>query len=336
MSSIIRGLWAGLRAGGASDRIAAGDDPRGHSRGPAGRRCGRRRRGAGPVLEPLEGRALLSQVTYHGGQLPTHAEIQPSFLGSARATNPDLAPLTNPIVVGPDVPVQDSGHGNTLVLRPGMSIRSPDQSAAQDSGYGYILVMQGDGNLVEYRSDGQVMWNTGTYGHPGAYAVMQSDGNLVVYSSTGQWLWNSYTYGHPGAFLTLLSTGEITIDAPNGTPLWSSQKMEPGEVLHPGPPNDPAACMQIDSPNGQYELIMQSDGNLVEYGPGNQVIWDSGTYGHPGAEAIMQTDGNLVVYSATGQALWDSGTYGHPGSYLVLIDTGTLAIVDEGTVIWSV
>ena len=46
--------------------------------------------------------------------------------------------------------------------------------------------MQGDGNLVEYGPGGQVMWNAGTNGNPGAYAIMQGDGNLVVYSSAGQ------------------------------------------------------------------------------------------------------------------------------------------------------
>ena len=43
------------------------------------------------------------------------------------------------------------------------------------------------------------------------------------------------------------------------------------------------ANQSISSPNGQYQLIMQGDGNLVEYGPGGQAIWDSVTYGNPGA-----------------------------------------------------
>jgi hypothetical protein len=96
------------------------------------------------------------------------------------------------------------------------------------------------------------------------------------------------------------------------------------------------ANQSISSPDGQYQLIMQGDGNLVEYGPGGQAIWDSVTYGNPGASAVMQGDGNLVVYSAAGTALWNSGTYGNPGASLVLDDGGTLEIVDQGAVIWSV
>ena len=41
------------------------------------------------------------------------------------------------------------------------------------------------------------------------------------------------------------------------------------------------ANQSIYSPNGQFQLIMQGDGNLVEYGPGGQVIWDAGTNGNP-------------------------------------------------------
>ena len=50
----------------------------------------------------------------------------------------------------------------------------------------------------------------------------------------------------------------------------------------------------------------------------------------------MQGDGNLVVYGPAGTALWWSGTNGHAGASLVLDDGGTLAIVYQGTVIWSV
>ena len=74
------------------------------------------------------------------------------------------------------------------------------------------------------------------------------------------------------------------------------------------------ANQSIYSPNGQYQLIMQGDGNLVEYGPGGQVIWDAATNGNPGAYATMQGDGNLVVYSSAGAALWWSGTNGNAGA----------------------
>ena len=87
-------------------------------------------------------------------------------------------------------------------LTAGGTMRSPDELQALSRPF--QLVMQGDGNLVmrtEVRRDGYLYellgyrpyWQSGTSGHPGAYAVMQRDGNLVVYSPGGQPLWNSGT-----------------------------------------------------------------------------------------------------------------------------------------------
>src|SRR4051794_9473372 len=57
---------------------------------------------------------------------------------------------------------------------------------------------------------------------------------------------------------------------------------------------------KIVSPNGQYTLIQQDDGNLVEYGPDGRALWASDTFGSK-FQAVMQKDGNLVVYSASGK-----------------------------------
>jgi hypothetical protein len=57
---------------------------------------------------------------------------------------------------------------------------------------------------------------------------------------------------------------------------------------------------------------MQEDGNFVLYetaGTAN-VLWDSGTFGSPGAFLRCQDDGNLVVYEATGSiAIFASNTF---------------------------
>ncbi len=140
----------------------------------------------------------------------------------------------------------------------------------------------------------------------------------------------------PARSSALLSTGDLMIYAPTGALLWSSEGMEPGEVLYPGPQIDPNACMRIDSPGGVYTLIMQGDGNLVEYSPSGQAVWNSATYGNPGAYAIMQGDGNLVVYSSNGHALWNSQTYGNPGAFLTIADNGLLTIYNVyGQPIWQ-
>jgi len=41
------------------------------------------------------------------------------------------------------------------------------------------------------------------------------------------------------------------------------------------------------SPNGEFVLIMQGNGNLVEYAPGNRPVWATGT-NRGGSIARMQ------------------------------------------------
>ena len=93
---------------------------------------------------------------------------------------------------------------------------------------------------------------------------------------------------------------------------------------------NPGDTLQVDesleSPNGQFSLRLQEDGNLVLYGQGGQPLWASGTDGQEVATATMQDDGNLVLYSAGGDAVWASNTVGNGGAYLVVQDDGNLVI----------
>lgn len=83
----------------------------------------------------------------------------------------------------------------------------------------------------------------------------------------------------------------------------------------------------IVSDDGRYRLVMQLDGNLVEYGP-NGAVWASGTYS-PGAKAVMQLDGNLVVYAAGGASIWSTHTFAG-NSTLVVQNDGNLVIYGPG------
>lgn len=87
----------------------------------------------------------------------------------------------------------------------------------------FQLIMQSDGNLVEYTStsNGYPMWYTGT-STSGDYVIMQTDGNLVVYTSGGTALWSSQTNGNPGAYLSVQTDGNMVIYSSGGSPLWSS------------------------------------------------------------------------------------------------------------------
>ena len=83
------------------------------------------------------------------------------------------------------------------------------------------------------------------------------------------------------------------------------------------------------SGDGRFRFVMQGDGNLVLYAPGNVPLWASNTSGHTNVwDAVMQSDGNLVVYDAHGHALWASNTHGHAGARLIAQSDGNVVIYD--------
>ncbi len=98
-----------------------------------------------------------------------------------------------------------------------------------------------------------------------------------------------------------------------------SNVLLPGQGLTPG--------NSITSPSRRYELILQSDGNLVVYDwfEAHRAIWASNTAGHTVSSAIMQADGNFVIHGFP-NAIWASNTAGDYKAFLVLQDDGNLVI----------
>jgi hypothetical protein len=171
-----------------------------------------------------------------------------------------------------------------------------------------LLAMQPDGNLVEYSKTGSVLWSSGTSGNPGAFLAVQPDGNMVIYSSSNTALWTSGT---------------------SNTPLYSSVAFYTftGGTLLPG--------QDMNVPQGNYHLELQTDGNLVLYN-GGKPLWASGTSGQQIANLSMQPDGNLVLYNTSGQAVWSSGTSGNPGAFLALQPDGNLVLYNNsGQAVWN-
>jgi hypothetical protein len=60
---------------------------------------------------------------------------------------------------------------------------------------GWLVKMQGDGNLVMRNSRGTACFASNTAGHSGAHVAYQTDGNFVVYATSGTALWSSHTAG---------------------------------------------------------------------------------------------------------------------------------------------
>jgi hypothetical protein len=58
-------------------------------------------------------------------------------------------------------------------------------------------------------------------------------------------------------------------------------------------------------------IVVQPDGNLVEYTPdGKQVVWGSNTANSGATYLVVQNDGNVVLYRADNTPVWGSGTAG--------------------------
>lgn len=221
------------------------------------------------------------------------------------------------------------GYGS---LRPGTQL-SPGEAYFSPSP-GYKFNQQMDGNLVVSTPDGRVLWNSGTWGRPGAHTVVQPDGNLVVYTSDNRAIWWTGTWGNPGARLYIQYDGNLVLYRADGKPLWWT-----GADLRStmGPPNGLLlAGMALTSPDGRYRAVAQMDGNFVIYGPQNRVIWASNRYTFM-ARVTLQGDGNLVSYGPgpENRPIWWSGSWGNWSARLVLQNDGNLVLYRfNGTPAW--
>ncbi len=213
-------------------------------------------------------------------------------------------------------------------LVPGQAMTAGDSLTSSDGHY--TVVMQDDGNLVEYVTGfDHPLWATNTAGHPGAYVVMQDDGNLVVYDG-GTPLWASNTGGDDGAAFYVQTDANLVVYQ-GSKPVWASgsydDTLQPGEYLKRG--------WFLESSDRHFTLIMQDDGNLVEYVTGfDHPLWASNTGGKTVTEAIMQDDGNLVVYDG-GTPLWASNTGGDDGAAFYVQTDANLVVYQGSKPVWA-
>lgn len=88
----------------------------------------------------------------------------------------------------------------------------------------YILIMQGDGNLVLYKAIGQnpapapgavmtvqPLWASNTTGRSAEYFAVQDDGNLVIYTAKNEAVWSSGTQGDWLSGLYLQTNGNLVL-----------------------------------------------------------------------------------------------------------------------------
>ncbi|RKR74724.1 hypothetical protein [Frondihabitans australicus] len=216
-----------------------------------------------------------------------------------------------------------TGAGHSLPLS---STLTAGQSIASVGGQ-YRLTMQSDGNLVE-TGDGRALWSSGTSGAGNTFHYDYA-GALYVSPPSGGLLWaviNStqdpaaqLELTPQGGLVSVDSTGELWTNGAPGTGIATrGTTLTAGQYLHAG----------------VSRLILQSDGNLVDY-DGARALWSSGTSGHAGDSLHVQSDGNVVIYSDAGRALWTTRTGGAgAGVTLSISPSGALALARGATTLW--
>ena len=90
------------------------------------------------------------------------------------------------------------------------------------------------------------------------------------------------------------------------------------------------------SPDKNYYVVFQGDGNLVVNKKNGTKIWNSGTYGRGGNRCVLQNDGDLVIYSNAGK-IWHTATSGKRNPELKLQNDGKLSVYStaQNTTSWS-
>ncbi|MEI8050407.1 MAG: hypothetical protein WCI12_03135 [Actinomycetes bacterium] len=91
---------------------------------------------------------------------------------------------------------------------------------------------------------------------------------------------------------------------------------------------------QLVSSSKAYTLAMQTDGNLVLYGPGG-ALWQSGTANSTATHLTMQSNGDLVVATASDVVVWSSHTSPGFGLRVRVVNAGAFEITTPGKIpVW--
>ena len=109
---------------------------------------------------------------------------------------------------------------------------------------------------------------------------------------------------------------------------WGSYQrteLRPGDRINSGD--------QIYSTDEQNRLVMQANGNLVEYSSGDSV-WESAT-SVPESILVAQPDGNLVIIAPGNRPVWSSGVHSGGVVYQLQNDRNFVGYASGHRAIWE-
>jgi hypothetical protein len=117
--------------------------------------------------------------------------------------------------------------------------------------------------------------------------------------------------------------------AASASPVRVVTSLNAGSALEPG--------VSVVSPNHEYGLLLQHDGNLALYQHG-RVIWVSHTTGRAGTVAELGRDGLFGVFEGR-TALWETPAYSEHSTarFLLVRNDGNVVICNKrGAGLWSI
>ncbi|MFC4307153.1 patatin-like phospholipase family protein [Cohnella boryungensis] len=189
------------------------------------------------------------------------------------------------------LPTGPAAEGNDVlpgeVLAVERAIHSPNGA--------YSLVFQGDGNLVLYK----ITKTTGALApecSPIAVEITQLEAELTA-------LQEELSTAGPREKAPLVAQ----IRRVSATISEKNSSLAACNVTYPPKINIQRSAIWASGTGGPVGVcILQTDGNLVIYDPGNQARWASNTSQHPGSRLVVQDDGNVVIYRPDGRAVWST------------------------------
>ena len=91
----------------------------------------------------------------------------------------------------------------------------------------------------------------------------------------------------------------------------------------------------LTSSDTRFQLILQSDGNLVLYGPQHQPLWASNTAGHLEVWDLVLQNGDLIMHDVLGGTIWTSGSNSTSADVLVVQPNGNVVLSNSGGEVWQ-